>query len=199
MNIKQRLTTMPLYMKIATTILVALLLSGGTYLGLQYLHPSPKVTSTLSPVTNTQPAAHIYTQNRETIWQETFETGNEWSGTNSNIQLLTSGNAAARITGAPKSDGYLFRKMTIPAGTQYMTYDIKDEKVTKQSFLTVSFGKEIMDHHSLAVVDDGFAKSNEVFFGDKAGQTDDLLFAVNQVGDELPSVLIDNITFYRLR
>jgi hypothetical protein len=132
------------------------------------------------------------------IWQENFETGSNWNGQRADIIMLNPGNAVVRITGAPKTDGYLFKTITVPKDAYYMTYEIKNEKAVQQSFLTVSFGSEIMDYHRLGISDNVIKTGNQIFFGDKAGKTDILTFELAQVGDESPSVLIDNIKFYKI-
>jgi len=133
------------------------------------------------------------------IWQETFETGSQWSGKNSQVIMQNPNNAAVRITGAPKSDGYLYKTITIPTDAYYMTYYIKNEKAVKQSFVTVSFGNELLSYRILGEVCDKMETSEQIYIGDKAGKTDVLTFELAQVGNEEPSVLIYNITFYKIK
>ena len=135
---------------------------------------------------------------RSVIWQETFETGSQWTGKNSQIILQDSSNAVIRITSSPNSEGYIFKRITIPKDAYYMTYEIKNEKAALGNFLTVTFNNEIISYEALAKVDNEMRKSLDIFVGDGAGKTDDLLFTVNQVGDKESSVLIDNIIFYKI-
>jgi len=132
------------------------------------------------------------------VWQETFESGSNWSGQNSDVIMISPDNAAVRMSAPREKDAYLFKSITVPPDAYYMTYDIKNEKLVTQSFFTVSFGGENMDYYRLNTVDKDMKTNNQIFFGDKAGQTDILTFELAQVGNEDPSVVIDNIKFYKI-
>lgn len=132
------------------------------------------------------------------VWKEDFTSGQNWTGKDSqtSIILVDSSNAVARITGKPNSDGFLYKRIAVPYNTYYMSFEYKNETNSADSFLTLATDKQVLDYQPINKTTDKMEKSNEIFIGDYEGKQILLLFTVNVVGKQNPSVLIDNIKFY---
>jgi len=123
-----------------------------------------------------------------------FTNGNRWFGQHASIVAVdNNGNCAAQLRSG--SDGYLFRDVSIPADAYYLTFDLKIQTPGSGDFLTVSLGDELLFYKALDAIDGDFKTVDPIYVGEFAGQTETLLFALNHVGSETPSILIDNVTF----
>ena len=122
-----------------------------------------------------------------------FTDGTSWSGQDTSLVDVGNGNYAAKIgTG---TDGFLYKNVLIPRDASYMTFDLEVCAVSADDFFTVTLGSELLYYRPLNVADSEFLTVDPIYIGNFAGQNQTLLFTVNHVGSDSPSVLVDNVTF----
>ena len=110
------------------------------------------------------------------------------------LDTTLSGNSAELVEHSP---AYLWADLTIPSGTSCMSFDYLWKNIGDGDYLTVTFGNNLLfTYVGTAFPGSAFLNSNCIPVDQFDGETDQLLFALNSLGDPNADLLIQNLEFY---
>lgn len=113
---------------------------------------------------------------------------------NFTLNSTVSDSSATMTEGSP---AYIWNDWTVPLDATFLSFDFRWLNVGDGDYLTLSFGDNILFNFlGTDFVGNDFENSGLIWIGEFAGQSGQLLFALNSVGERNAVISLGNLTVY---